>query len=131
MTPVLLVPPSERPLGGGLHADLRLGIGAEPTILAPGLRLGGYVISGRFAALALATGRVTLPLGPFAPFLVGGFGEGWLTNPSESGATFALGGGMMVHLARFLAFGLEATYEVVTGTDLKMYAFGPSIVISP
>jgi hypothetical protein len=90
--PVLLIPTDAGPLGGGLDVELRYGIGLDPIILAPGARLSGYFISGRFIGMATPTLRLTLPVGPLAPFVLGGVGPGVLTNPGESGVAL-LGGG--------------------------------------
>lgn len=128
--PVLLVPPDNRPLGGGLDLDLRYGIGAEPFIIAPGGRLAGYFISRRFVGMGMPTLRVTAPLGPLAPFLIGGVGGGHITNPSENGLALMGGGGLMVHFGSVLAVGAEATYQVITGTEFRAFTIGPSIAIS-
>jgi len=117
-------------MGGGLAIDGRYGIGANPAIIAPGGRLSGYVISRRFIGIAMPTLRVTFPLGPFAPFVLGGIGGGWLSNPSESGLALLGGGGLMIHFGRFLAIGAEATYQTITGTELQSFAIGPAIHLS-
>src|SRR5437868_6346063 len=46
--PQLLIPSDGGPMGGGLVLDGRYGIKAGPTVLAPGGRLGGYLLSARF-----------------------------------------------------------------------------------
>jgi hypothetical protein len=127
--PVLLVPTDGGPLGGGLDVELRYGIGADPVILAPGGRIAGYYISGRFVAMGMPTFRLTLPLGPLAPFLVGGVGPGILTNPSETGVALMGGGGIMLHLGRVFAIGAEATYQTITSTEFQEFAIGPAIHI--
>lgn len=127
--PVLLFPSDGGPLGGGLLADLRYGIPADPVIIAPGGRLSGYYISRRFIGTAMPTARVTLPVGPLAPFVVGGVGGGWISNPSEGGVALLGGGGLMLHFGRVLALGAEATYQVITGTEFKSLALGPAIHI--
>lgn len=127
--PILLVPTDGGPLGGGLGLDLRYGIGADPVIIAPGARLTGYYISKRFVGIVMPTARVTFPLGPFAPFLLGGVGGGWLSNPSEGGLALMGGGGLMIHFGRVLAIGAEATYQTVLSTELKSFAIGPAIHI--
>jgi hypothetical protein len=128
--PVLIVPPDGGPLGGGLDFDLRYGIKAGPTIIGPGGRLSGYFISGRFIGTAMPTLRVTLPFGPFAPFLVGGVGGGWISNPSEGGVALLGGGGVMIHFGRFFAIGAEATYQTITSTEFGVWAVGPMIALS-
>lgn len=125
--PVLLVPSDGGPLGGGLILDGRYGIKAGPTVLAPGGRLSGYLISSRFIGTAMPTFRVTLPVGPLAPFVVGGLGYGGLTNPGESGLAILAGGGLMIHFGRILAIGLEATYQRITGTEFESVGLGPAI----
>lgn len=127
--PILLLPTDSGPMGGGLAFDARYGIKLNPTILAPGGRLSGYVISERFVGTAMPTLRLTVPVGPFAPFLVGGVGGGWLSNPAESGVAFLGGGGLMIHFGRVLAIGAEATYQTITDTELQSWAIGPAIAI--
>jgi hypothetical protein len=109
--------------------DLRYGIGADPVIIAPGGRLTGYFIPRRFVGIAMPTARVTFPLGPLAPFVLGGVGGGWISNPSEGGVALLGGGGLMIHFGRVLAIGAEATYQTVTSTELHGWAIGPSIAI--
>ena len=36
----------------------------------------------------------------------------------------------MTHLGRVLAIGVEATYQAITSTEFKSFAFGPAIVLS-
>jgi hypothetical protein len=113
--------------GGGLTLDARYGIPAGPTVIAPGGRLAGYLISQRFVGLAMPTARVTFPVGPLAPYLVGGLGAGGLTNDGETGLAAMAGGGLMIHVGRVFAFGAEATYEVITGTEMRTVAVTPAI----
>lgn len=117
------------PYGGGLALDGRYGIEAGPTVLAPGARLAGYAISGRFIGIAMPTFRVTLPVGPLAPFVVGGVGGGWISNPSEGGVALLGGGGLMIHFGSVFAIGAEATYQTITGTELGGLTIGPAIAI--
>lgn len=125
--PVFLFPSDGGPMGGGLDVDGRYGFRAGPTVIAPGGKLAGYVISSRMVGIAMPTLRVTLPAGPLAPFVMGGVGGGWLGNPSEGGVSLLAGGGLHVHLGRVLAIGVEATYQTITGTELDVFAIGPSI----
>jgi hypothetical protein len=127
--PELLLPSDGGPLGGGLVLDGRYGIQAGPTVLAPGARLGGYVISSRFVGTAMPTFRVTLPLGPLAPFVMGGLGFGGLSNPGESGLAILAGGGLMLHFGRVFAIGAEITYQRITNTEFEVLGIGPSIHI--
>lgn len=125
--PELLLPTDNGPMGGGLVLDGRYGFRAGPTVLAPGGRLGGYIISSRFAGTAMPTFRITLPVGPLAPFAVGGVGIGGLSNPGESGLAWLGGGGLMIHFGRVLAIGAEITYQRITGTEFETLGIGPSI----
>ncbi len=126
--PVLLVPTDrDRPMGGGLDLHARYGIKVGPTVIAPGGMLGGYVQSARFIGVAMPTARVTLPVGPLAPFLMGGVGPGWVSNPSEGGLAAMGGGGLTLHFWRIVALGLEMSYQTVTGTEFRSLAFGPVI----
>ncbi|MBX3227322.1 MAG: hypothetical protein KIT84_34700 [Labilithrix sp.] len=127
--PQILLPSDGGPLGGGLVLEGRYGFKAGPTVLAPGGRLGGYLLSERFIGTAMPTFRITLPLGPLAPYVVGGVGGGWLSNRAESGVAWLGGGGLMIHFGRILAIGAEATYEAVTGTEFKVLGIGPAIHI--
>lgn len=126
--PTILLPNRQGgPYGGGATLDGRYGIAAGPTVLAPGGRLSGYVLSERFVGLAMPTFRITVPVGPLAPFVLGGVGAGFLSNHSESGVALLGGGGLMIHFGRVLAIGAEATYETITGTEFKSVAIGPAI----
>lgn len=127
--PAILLPTDNGPAGGGLILDGRYGIKAGPTVLAPGGRLGGYLISSRFIGTAMPTFRVTLPVGPLAPFVLGGLGYGGLTNPGESGLAVLGGGGLMIHFGRILAIGAEVTYQRITGTEYQTLGIGPAIQI--
>lgn len=129
--PVLLIPTdSNRPLGGGLEVDGRYGIDLNPVIIGPGARLAGYLISERFIGTAMPTLRVTFPLGPLAPFAIGGVGYGGLTNPGESGVAALIGGGLMIHITHHFAIGAEADYQTITTTEFHEFSLGPAILIS-
>lgn len=125
--PELLIPTDSGPMGGGLVLDGRYGFRAGPTVLAPGGRLGGYIISSRFIGTAMPTFRVTLPVGPLAPFVMGGIGGGALSNRSETGLALLAGGGLMIHFGRVLAVGAELSYQRITGTEFQSLGIGPSI----
>lgn len=128
VAPVLVLPMRETgPYGGGLELHGRYGIGAGPTIIAPGGMLGGYAISGRFVGLAMPTLRWTIPVGPLAPYALGGIGVGGLSNPGETGLALLAGGGLMIHFGRVLAIGAEATYRTITNTEYGGFAIGPAI----
>ena len=127
--PELLLPTDGGPVGGGLVVEGRYGIKAGPTVLAPGGRLSGSILSARFIGMAMPTFRITLPVGPLAPYVVGGLGYGGLTNDTESGLAVLGGGGLMIHFGRVVALGAEITYQRITGTELQTLGIGPSIYI--
>jgi hypothetical protein len=127
--PVLLIPPGDRPLGGGLDLDIRYGINANPVVIGPGARFAGYILSGDYVLIGMPTLRLTLPVGPLAPFVLGGVGPGYTSDEKKSGAALLGGGGLMIHLGRFLGVGAEATYQTITGTDFKTFTIGPSLLI--
>lgn len=126
--PVLVLPSRDTgPWGAGIRLEGRYGFRAGPTVLAPGARFGGYVLSERIVGLVLPTFRVTLPIGPLAPYVMGGVGVGWLTNEAQSGAALLAGGGLMVHFGRVVAIGAEGTYQAITGTEFHSWTIGPSL----
>jgi hypothetical protein len=126
--PTLLMPMrAGGPYGGGLNLEGRYGIKAGPTVVAPGGLLAGYFISSRFIGIAMPTFRITLPIGPLAPYAVGGVGGGWISNPSEGGLALLGGGGLMIHFGRIFALGAEITYQTISGTDFGGLAIGPAI----
>lgn len=124
-----LLVPEEGSIGGGLELGARYGIPAGPVVLAPGGLLGGYYLQERFIGVLMPTFRVTLPLGPLAPFGQGGVGGGTITNPGEGGLAWLAGGGLMIHFGGILAIGAEINYQGISGTGYKALSIGPSIVI--
>lgn len=126
--PALLFPSRpDGPYGGGLDIEGRYGIKVGSTVLAPGGLAGGYFISGRVVALAMPTLRLTVPIGPFAPYGLGGAGVGGLTNPNDGGLALMGGGGLMVHFGRVVAVGLEVTYRTIVNTEYGGVVAGPMI----
>ena len=113
----------------GFFLGLRLGYGFDlgPIIAVPGVRLAGYFTDPN-VYVGMPTFKVVFPIDRFAPFLEGGAGVGHVTEngriASANGAALMGGGGLMIHFARF-AFGAEASYQVITGTDFKGFGIGP------
>jgi hypothetical protein len=122
----VLIPP-QGDVGVGADFSARYGIPAGPLILAPGGMIGGYYLQGRFIAALMGTFRVTAPLGPLAPFVHGGVGPGLISNPSEGGAAWMGGGGLVVHLGGVVSVGLEVNYQALTGTDFGTWTLGPTL----
>lgn len=121
--------PDEGSAGGGLEFSARYGIPVGPTVMAPGGRLGGYYLQERFIGVLMPTFRVTLPLGPLAPFVQGGAGPGVLTNPGDGGLAWLAGGGLMIHFGGVLSLGAEVNIERITGTGFEVLSIGPTLVI--
>ncbi|MET0286364.1 MAG: hypothetical protein ABW352_17925 [Polyangiales bacterium] len=125
IAPGLLI--SDGDVGFSIAGDVRYGFEVGPLVLAPGMRVGAYFPADYYALTALATGRVTLPIGPVGPYLVGGVGPGYLSDPSSVGAAYVGGGGVMIHVGTTFAIGAELTYFGITGTDFR--AFGPALLL--
>jgi hypothetical protein len=126
---IVLLVPDEGSVGGGLELSGRYGIPAAFAILAPGARVGGYYLQERFIGTLMPTFRVTVPLGPLAPFVQGGAGLGGLSNPGDGGLAWLAGGGLMIHFGDVLSLGAEVNYEGITGTGFKVLSIGPTLVI--
>jgi len=129
VAPGLFIPTDGGRVGFSIAGDVRYGVEVGPAVIAPGLRLAGFFPSGFVSLTALATTRVTLPLGPVGPYVMGGVGPGYLSEPSHVGLAYQAGGGLMVHLGRSFALGAEVSYFGITGTDFQSLAIGPSLLI--
>jgi hypothetical protein len=121
--------PDEGSAGGGLELSGRYGVPVGPTVMAPGARLGGYYLQERFIGMLMPTFRITLPLGPLAPFVHAGAGAGGLTKPGEGGLAYLAGGGLMIHFGGVLSIGAEVNYEGITGTGFQVLSIGPTLVL--
>ncbi len=124
---IVLMPTDDGPWGGGLQLQGRYGVGAGPLVVGPGAALSGYVISRRFVGTAMPTLRVTLPIAFIGPFVTGGVGGGWLSNPSEGGFAWSAGGGLLIHLGDFFAIGAEVSFKRIVGTEFEVLSIGPSL----
>jgi len=116
----------------GFALGVRFGYGFDTgrVILVPGVRLSGYFVDPN-VYLGMPTFKLVLPIDRFAPFVEGGAGLGHVaggTEPAETGAALMGGGGFMVHATHF-ALGVEASYQVITGTDFRGFGVGPILAI--
>jgi hypothetical protein len=118
----------------GFFLGIRLGYGFDlgPVIAVPGVRLAGYFLDPN-AYVGMPTFKLVVPIDRFAPFIEGGAGVGHLTSdgartPAKTGVALMGGGGFMIHFTR-IAFGAEASYQVITGTDFKGFGVGPILAI--
>jgi hypothetical protein len=128
IAPGVIVPTNGADVGFSLIGDLRFGIEIGPIIVAPGARLGGYWPAGPNAYVLMGTLRVTVPVGPIGPYVLGGVGPGWVTSPERTDVAYVLGGGAMVHIGSRFGIGLEVTYQAITDTRFKAWFFGPSLL---
>lgn len=128
-TGIAILVPDEGSAGGGLELSARYGFPVGPVVLAPGARLGGYYLQERFIGVLMPTGRVTLPLGPLAPFVHAGAGVGGLSNPGDGGLSWLVGGGLMIHFGGAFSLGAEVNYAGITGTGFEVLSIGPALII--
>jgi hypothetical protein len=127
--PMIVAPTGPGPLGVGADLEGRYGFPLGAVVIAPGGRLSAFGISGRFVGTAMPTARVTVPVGPLAPYVVGGVGAGVLSNPGDSGFAVLGGGGLMVHVGHVIGFGAELSYRQITSTQFHEVAIGPLLQI--
>jgi hypothetical protein len=113
----------------GFFLGVRFGYGFDtgPVILVPGIRLAGYFTDPN-VYIGMPTFKLVLPIDRFAPFVEGGAGFGYVTEPSKSGFAWMGGGGFMIHFTR-VAFGAEASYQKIAGTDFSGISVGPILAI--
>jgi hypothetical protein len=113
----------------GFALGLRFGYGVDagPVIVVPGVRLTGYFIDPN-VYLGMPTVKLVLPIDRFGPFIEGGAGVGHVSEPSKTGLGLLAGGGLMVYFTR-VAFGAEASYQVITGTSFKGFGIGPILAL--
>ena len=124
---IVLVPDRGDSLGVGLQIEGRQGIGLGPIVVAPGAELSGYLLASRVVGTLLPTLRLTVPIGPLAPFVRAGVGIGGLTDPSEGGLAWLAGGGLMLHVSDAFSFGAELGYQAIVGTDFKGLSIAPTL----
>ncbi|MBX3258383.1 MAG: hypothetical protein KF782_01615 [Labilithrix sp.] len=117
----------------GFALGLRFGYGfdLDSVILVPGVRLAGYFVDPN-VYLGMPTFKIVLPIDRFAPFVEGGVGAGHVEGDaaagSATGAALMGGGGFMIHF-RPIAIGVEASYQVITGTRFKGFGVGPILAL--
>jgi hypothetical protein len=130
IAPGIFIPTRGGDVGFSIAGELRYGFVVGPLILAPGVRLAAYFPPRVNIVAALVTFRVSVPLGAFAPFAVGGTGPGYVSSPSHTGVAYLGGGGFMVHIGTRFGIGAEATYQAITGTDFAALLFGPLLLLA-
>ena len=130
IAPGVFIPNGGGNIGFSIAGDYRYGIEVGPIVVAPGARIAGYFPSGYYILTALATARITFPLGPVGPYVLGGIGPGYVSEPSKTGAAWMGGGGLMVYIGRSFGIGAEATYQGVTGSDFRALFIGPALMLA-
>jgi hypothetical protein len=128
IAPGIFIPINGDHVGFSIAGDLRYGIEVGPVVVAPGVKLAGYFPTEVTILAALATTRLTVPLGPVGPYIVGGLGPGWVSEPSRAGLAWLAGGGFMVHIGTRFGIGAEATYQAITNTRFKAIFVGPALL---
>lgn len=128
IAPGVFVPLHGGPVGFSISGSLRYGFQVGPLVLAPGARIGAFLHPDFRALWALGTARVTIPIGPVGPYLLGGAGPGHLNHPSHLDVAYLGGGGFMVHIGTSFGVGAEATYQGLRGTDFRGLFFGPLLM---
>ncbi len=110
---------------------LRLGYGVDTgtAILVPGVRFAGY-FTDPVVLVGMPVFRLIFPIDRFAPFIEGGVGVGSVTKGGGTGAAILGGGGFMIHFTPAFALGVEAGYQVITGTAFKGVSVGPILALA-
>lgn len=130
IAPGVFIPTRGGRVGFFIAGDVRYGFRLGPVVLAPGLRPAAYFQSRQRIVTGLGTLRLTVPVGPVGPFIVGGVGPGWVRRPSHVGVAYLGGGGFMVHVGTQFGFGVEATYQAITGTGFAALFVGPLLLLA-
>lgn len=130
IAPGLFIPTDGGRVGFSIAADFRYGLELGPTVIAPGARLSGLFPSGFVSLSALGTLRLTIPLGPVGPFVLGGVGPGYVSEPSHVGLAYLGGGGLMIHFTPGFGLGAEASYVGITGSDFRALFVGPTLLLA-
>jgi hypothetical protein len=130
IAPGVFIPTHGGDVGFSIAGDMRYGFDLGALVLAPGVRLAGYFPPHVNIVTALATLRLVFPIGPFAPFVVGGAGPGYVSADSQTGLAYLGGGGFMVHIGTHFGIGAEASYQAITGTDFAALFFGPLLLLA-
>jgi hypothetical protein len=130
VAPGVMIPAHGGSVGFIIAADLRYGFQLGPLVLAPGVRPTLYFPPNQRVVTGVATLRLTFPVGPVGPFIVGGVGPGWIKHPSTFGVAYLGGGGLMVHIGTQFGIGAECSYQAITGTGFGAIFVGPLLLLS-
>ena len=125
--------PSNGSAGFSLGLEGGYGIDLGPVIVTPGLAFQGNW-GGEFTAYTgLGIARVTLPLGPFGPFIEGGVGYGHVSGPldySSGNLAWRAGLGFIFFFSPRFAIGVDVRYDEIVDTPFKGWTFAPLILLA-
>jgi hypothetical protein len=113
----------------GIALRAEYGIDTGSVIIAPGVNLGAYFLDPN-VYLGMPTAKFVLPIGWFVPFIEGGAGVGYVTQPATTGLALLGGGGFMIHASPNVALGVQGGYETILGTDFGVVLLGPVLALS-
>jgi hypothetical protein len=130
LAPGVFIPTDGGRVGFFIAADVRYGFKVGPMVIAPGVRPAAYFPSHNRIFTGLGTLRLTFPVGPVGPFILGGVGPGWVRKPSHVGVAYLGGGGFMVHIGTSFGIGVEASYQAITGSDFAALFVGPLLLLA-
>jgi len=125
--------PSSGSAGFSLGLEGGYGFDLGPVIVTPGLAFQGNWGGDFTAYTGLAIARVTLPLGPFGPFVEGGVGYGHVTGPldySSGNLAWRAGAGFIFFFSPRFAIGIDVRYDAIVDTPFKGWTFAPLILLS-
>jgi hypothetical protein len=124
--------PSRGSAGFSLGLEGGYGFDLGPVIITPGLGLQGDWGSDWTVYSGLATGRLTVPLGSFGPYVEAGLGYGHVSAPlgySAGGLAVRGGAGFIYFFSPQFALGVNVRYDTIVNTDFKGWTIGPTLLI--
>jgi len=124
--------PSRGSAGFSLGLEGGYGFDLGPVIITPGLGLQGDWGSDWTVYSGLATGRLTVPLGSFGPYVEAGLGYGHVSAPlgySAGGLAVRGGAGFIYFFSPQFALGINVRYDTIVNTDFKGWTIGPTLLI--
>ncbi len=122
------------------YLGVRFGYGFDTgkLIIVPGVKLSAYFTDPN-VYLGMPVMKLVYPIDRFAPFVEGGAGLGYVAGfdvdsrtsvAAQTGVALLVGGGFMLHFSWKFGLGVEANYQVVTGTDFRGFGIGPILAIA-
>jgi hypothetical protein len=115
--------------GFSLAAHVEYGVDTGSFIVVPGVDLAAFFLDPN-VYVGMPTAKLVLPVGWFVPFVEGGAGLGFITQPRQTAVAVLGGGGFMITPGPSFSFGVEAGYETLLGTDFGVVLFGPLVTFA-